>query len=163
MTNEYWRDIPGHVGRYMVSDQGRMRSLLRAGIMRQSLREDGYLQVTLTKAKGGSQSRYVHALVLLAFVGRVPPGEETRHLDGVRSNNRLSNLCYSTPKCNTADRKAHGTWPRGGKNANAKLSAEDVSVIRARHVPGAGAQLAREFGISKSQLGLIVRNKSWVN
>ena len=149
---ENWRDVPGHEGRYMVSDQGRMRSLLRAGLMQLTIRADGYVQVTLTKARGGQKAHYVHTLVLRAFVGPPPQGQETRHLSGIRSDNRLVNLCYGTPKENQADRERHGTAPRGEKNANAKLSTADVSHIPTTYSRGSGARMARELGISRPTL-----------
>jgi len=77
----------------------------------------GYLRVGLRKP-GERRKRlyYVHALVLLAFVGPCPEGQETRHLDGSRDNNVLSNLAYGTHLENEADKERHGRRPRGEKH-----------------------------------------------
>ena len=163
---ENWRDVPGFEGRYMVSDQGRVRSLvggrLTGRVLRQSLDRDGYLQVTLTFVSGRQKPFKVHALILAAFVGPRPPGCVTRHRDGVRANNVLGNLCYGTPKENTADRERHGTGQHGAQNPNVKLSWADVQFIR--HYParrGAKTELARRFGVSRTQIGYILDGRSW--
>jgi hypothetical protein len=162
---EGWRDIPGYEGRYMVSDQGRVRSLIINDVMRQTLnKQTGYLQISLTGVTGKRAVYGVHQLVLLAFVGPRLTGYQTRHLDSIRSNNCLSNLCYGTPKENQADRERHGTAPHGEKNPSAKLSAEIVAYIRAQpRMRGTGVKLAEQFGVSETQIAAIVRNKSWVN
>ena len=160
---EDWREIPGYEGRYMVSTEGRVRSLVSGHIMLQTVVQGGYTQVNLTKARGGQQRHQVHQLVLLAFKGPRPPGLVSRHLDGTPSNNRRSNLCYGTYKENQADREAHGTGQRGEKNASAKLSAEEVALIRKQYVRGDGVKLAREFGVSRSCITAIAQNKRWVN
>jgi hypothetical protein len=58
--------------------------------------------------------RFVHRLVLEAFVGPCPEGMECRHLDGDPANNRLENLRWGTHRENAADQVRHGTaaWLR---------------------------------------------------
>lgn len=46
------------------------------------------------------------------------------------------------------------------RNKGAKLTAQHVLEIRARHLEGQRA-LAREFGVSHTQIGNILRKKSW--
>lgn len=161
---ENWRDVLGFEGRYMVSNQGRVRSLLTGIVFRQSLDcQDGYLRVTLTLASGRQKTLKVHALVLAAFVGPKPPGLVTRHRDGVRANSVLSNLCYGTPKENTADRERHGTAQRGARNPNVKLTWADVEFIRNYPIAKRGekTKLARRFGVSVTQISYILDGRSW--
>lgn len=68
---------------------------------------DGYRLLTLC-AGGKRTNRPVHQLVVLAFIGPRPEGMEVRHLNGIRSDNRLENLMYGTKKENMADRALHG-------------------------------------------------------
>lgn len=49
----------------------------------------------------------VHHIVLTTFVGPCPEGLECRHLDGVKTNCRLSNLAWGTVTENAEDRKKH--------------------------------------------------------
>ncbi len=121
MTKERWKDVPDYEGRYSVSDRGRVRSLprtitdktgrprfLRGKILKPILWE-GYLSANLNK-QGKSQRFGIHRLVLLAFVGPCPDSMECRHFpDRDRSNNKLENLQWGTPKENQHDRIEHGT------------------------------------------------------
>lgn len=119
MTDERWRPIPGYEGRYEASDQGRIRSLprtvvgsnggrypVRGGVLRLQTRDNGYLTVLL--GRGGSP-QLVHRLVMAAFVGPCPEGQEVRHLNGDRSDDRLGNLAYGTKSRNMYDAVQHGT------------------------------------------------------
>lgn len=68
---------------------------------------DGYARVVLCRG-GRMRTRFIHHLVLEAFVGPLPDGAITRHLNGDRTDNRLQNLMYGTFAENTADMIAHG-------------------------------------------------------
>jgi hypothetical protein len=105
---ETWRDIPGFEGRYQVSDLGRVRSLdhrvrlvvhgvetarLSPGrILRPGAQASGHVTVAL----GRGNSRPVHQLVLAAFVGPCPAGQEVLHGNHQPADNRLDNLEYGT-------------------------------------------------------------------
>lgn len=117
-----WRAIPGYIGSYEVSNTGLVRSIDRVvtyrngtpraylGVtMRQQISKGGYPHVRLSVNKD-SKTWPVHRLVLLAFVGPLPVGQLTRHLNGTPSDNRLENLCYGTPLENVRDALRHGTF-----------------------------------------------------
>lgn len=123
---ECWRAIPGYEGIYEVSTLGQLRSLDRmartsAGHLKriagQPLKQGyvgaGYPSFVLAK-NGKKRTRTVHSLVLLAFVGPRPSGMEVRHLNGMKTDNRLTNLAYGTRSDNVLDTVRHGTY-RGGK------------------------------------------------
>jgi len=117
-TSETWKPVVGYEGSYEVSDQGRVRSLdrfviTRGGvrkrtkgkILRTSVMNMGYLQVSLGRAKKVT----VHRLVLEAFVGPAPEGSEACHYpDPDRSNSALSNLRWRTRSDNIRDCIGHG-------------------------------------------------------
>jgi hypothetical protein len=113
--SEQWRPIFGWEGCYEVSDHGRVRSLDRAviavtphgklGVRRFQGRVlvapptlAGYPHVCFTAPGHHRRTKYVHDLVLSAFVGPKPKGMEVCHNDGDRLNNNLSNLRYDTRK-----------------------------------------------------------------
>jgi hypothetical protein len=78
----------------------------------------GYRNVSLRR-EGKSYNRYVHRLVLEAFVGPCPKGMQSRHFpDKDTSNNALTNLQWGTPKQNQDDRITHGTDGRGERHWN---------------------------------------------
>jgi hypothetical protein len=121
--------------------------------------QNGYLKVTVD-----NRVVPVHFLVLRMFVGPCPEGQEARHLDGDRRNNRLSNLAWGTPLENHADKQRHGTTARGERHGQAKLSKEAVSIIRADYDPKAGITqqvLADRFGVCQVTVSNVLRGKNW--
>ncbi len=119
MTGERWAPVPGYQ-HYEASDLGRVRSdkMWRGQSATRVLAEHktrgGYKQVSLC-ADGTSTHARVHRLVMAAFVGPCPEGQEVRHRDGTRVNNALSNLHYGTRRQNVLDAVRHGTHPMAMK------------------------------------------------
>jgi hypothetical protein len=72
----------------------------------------GYFVVTLHALKKRRKIG-IHRLVMDAFVGPLPPGMHTNHKDGVKTNNKLSNLEYITPLENSRHAAAMGLYPTG--------------------------------------------------
>lgn len=108
MSVEEWRPIPGYPD-YEVSDLGRVKSLKasKPRLLRTFPIHSRYLKV-YPSVDGRPSPAFVHRLVLLAFVGPVPPGMMTRHLDGDPQNNHLENLRYGTQAENDQDKVRHG-------------------------------------------------------
>lgn len=116
-TTEVWKAIPGWEGHYEASTHGRVRSVKRPNspyIMQAWEDKDGYLEVTL---KDRSRRRQVktHILILETFKRFKRDGEETRHLDGSKKNNHISNLEWASHAVNIRDRIKHGTHPQLNK------------------------------------------------
>lgn len=118
MTEE-WRPVVEYEGYYEVSDQGRVRSVERtvhyadgrvrtypSMQIRLSLSTTGYVRVNLSR--GSYRTRKVHQLVAEAFLGRVS-GADVCHNNGIRTDNRLTNLRYDTRSNNLKDAVYHGT------------------------------------------------------
>jgi hypothetical protein len=148
LRGEEWRPVVGFDD-YDVSTMGRVRSrrfthgeLALRVLTPSPLPSSGYLRVFLTR--GRRVPRYVHRLVLEAFVGPPPfPGADGAHQNEKRSDNRLSNLAWETKRKN------------GGP-----LSAVDVANIRERVAAGERqAELARKYGVTKAAICLIVSGK----
>lgn len=94
----------------MVSDCGRVWSIRRKVLLPQN-RPQGYRAVSLA---GDRIPHKVHRLVLDAFVGP-QPDMVTRHLNGIRDDNRLTNLAWGTTSENQLDTITHGRNPRLNK------------------------------------------------
>lgn len=168
---EVWRPVPGWEGRYSVSDQGRVRSTdmlvrcrggklaSRSGrVLAPAQKQGRYWAVTL--ADGDTRRQYLlHDLVLLAFVGPRPDGQQGRHLDDDRGNNRLSNLCYGTPKANGEDKVRNEKAARGEGHGMAKLSPEDVLAIRAE--TGELKPIGERYGVTASHIWSIRHRRTW--
>lgn len=168
---EQWRTIPGFPG-YEVSDAGRVRSFMRQlpRILHQ-YNCRGYRQVAVRRNSRTSRRMTVHQLVLMAFVGPRSEGGECRHLDNNRANNHLSNLRWGTKSDNMRDRARRypgvfwGSGERacGERNGAAKLSSLEVEQIRRLHGKLSQRVIAKQFGVSKSNIGRILRREGWVD
>lgn len=167
---EIWKDIPGFEGKYQASDQGRVRSLdrdvqgrhksgtefkrlLRGKILTPAIYcKTGHLSLPLGRSTNGIP---VHQLVLLAFEGPCPKGEEVRHKNGVSSDNRLENLEYGTRTENILDVYHQGKRWR-------KLNIEDVKEIRKLLSGGVkGVRIAEAFNVSEQSISKIKRGGAY--
>lgn len=174
-NREIWKPVVGFEGSYEVSNLGRVRSLprrvrynhkfymsFRGRVLKTPKRgahRGGYVGVTLCKLSRAYQ-RFIHRLVLEAFVGRASHGLQCRHLDGDPSNNCLSNLRWGSVSENCADMLKHGTRMFGEKHHGAKLSDEQIKIIRGSQ-GRTGGELARRFGVTRTTIYRVKREKNW--
>lgn len=156
-----YREIHGFP-KYRVGNDGSVWSSFRGPWRRLSFSQTptGYRQVQL----GFRNHRYVHRLVLEAFVGPCPDGLECRHLDGNKANNRASNLCWGTRRENCDDKMKHRVMPSGEKHWNNVLTRPIVRAIRKDRRRGKGLyDLARELGISYRSVRRVKERNSWAD
>jgi hypothetical protein len=103
---EQWRDVVGYAGYYQVSSEGRVKSLGRSvdgpwGVMTLGTKilrgRDcrGYKRIQLNR-NTEKKYKYVHTLVLEAFIGPKPSAmHQCQHIDGCRANNAATNLKWA--------------------------------------------------------------------
>lgn len=157
-----YRPVVGWPG-YSVGDDGTVWTRRRANSdlrehwrqMKTPLDSHGYYHVAFRMA--GKQTTYrIHTLVLNAFVGPRPAGYECRHLDGNRTNNRLTNICWGTGAENKNDRSKHGTQTRG-----AKLTPDLVREARQRYDAGERlVDIAATYPVTATCLSLAIKGKT---
>ncbi len=183
MKKEIWKKVIGFPG-YEVSSLGRVKSHWRrraAGYGRGSVStidpsyevikkleksSAGYTNVNLAYGEAGRRkkvSQDVHVLVLTYFKGPRPQGYEARHLDGNKSNNKVSNLEWGTVEENTRDRFRHGTTNRGEKCGTAKLTEDDVHDIRrlVKTTTLRLRQIGKMFNVRESAISRIMSGVRW--
>lgn len=173
---EEWRHVVGYDGLYSVSSLGRVRSESRLvvrpcgnnyrtkeRILRPATgKRLPYQSVGLTASNGVTKTAYVHHLVLTAFVGPMPPGQEACHGDGNPKNNRKDNLRWGTRVDNHADKTLHGTSVIGERHPMAKLTEETVRAMRQRVAEGAApSAIYAEFGVSRMTAYRAATGRSW--
>ena len=105
---EIWKDIEGYEGLYLVSNKGRIKSLVtrtntgrmikRVKVMRPRSNH-GYLYVSLAKDKA-YKNKFVHRLVGQAFVPNPENKPCINHKDENKGNNYYENLEWVTQKEN---------------------------------------------------------------
>lgn len=165
MPNERWRDVIGYEGLYQVSDLGRMWSLYVNRVMKPAGGTTGYPHVILHK-DGVKTTADIHILVLTAFVGPCPKGQECLHGSVNRADVRLVNLSWGTRTQNLGpDKLRDGTDNRGVKNAGAKLTLSQARIVKQRAQAHNGTQdeIASTFGITQSMVSRIKLDKAWSN
>ena len=169
-SEEEWRAIPGWETSYEVSSLGRVRGLRRplatgrwwASRIKKTSNNHGYMWVQLSRY-GVDKWFPVHRLVLEAFNGLpLIAHPQTRHLNGIRDDNRPENLSWGSAYANARDRDAHGTTARGERQHLAKLSPEKVQAIRRRRADGVViVAIANEFGVSFTTIQNILSGRTW--
>jgi len=169
VTEEIWKPIPGYEGCYEVSNLGRVKScaryvertthlgnthtkFIRERILRHGIQKSGHHLVVLNNH--AKDTRLVHRLVLLAFVGPAPDGLWGLHEDGDPDNNTIENLFYGTPERNIRDVVFHG---------GRILTVREISEIRYRaslgFAWGEQAAFARSLGLTPQYLNAVIRNR----
>lgn len=161
---------------YRVGDDGTVWSRWkRVGLGRgsKSVLSDTWNKLSLTRLPSGHVyvrlspggiAKYVHHLVLEAFVGPRPSGMEACHFpDRNPANNSLSNLRWDTRKSNRNDMVTHGTICLGERHGSAKLNTETVKSIRAEYSSGKHTQteLGIKYGICQASIANIVHRRTW--
>ena len=104
---ERWREC-AEDDRYRVSDAGDVYSVRAGRNLKPGKDSNGRLFVALGTRDGKPVIRYVHRLVLEAFVGPCPPGYMACHFDDNPANNALSNLRWDTQSANSHDAVRNG-------------------------------------------------------
>lgn len=105
IIKEVWRDLPEYEGVYQISSLGRVKSFKfnRETVLNPSLSRKGYYCITLRK-NSKSKRAQVHQLVAICFLNHTVCGMAlvVNHIDGDRTNNKVSNLEITTNRANSS-------------------------------------------------------------
>ena len=173
---EVWRPVVGYEGRYVVSSLGRVQRLAysatafdrrlqrdmtrhhKSRLLRLTPDKAGYLKVRI-----GQETRLVHQLVLLAFVGPRPNRCVACHGPAGIADNSVDNLSWGSLSKNMGeDRRRDNTLPCGEKHYLAKLTVEKVKYIRSHYTVHKNCvNLADLLGISSATVHSVVTGKTW--
>jgi hypothetical protein len=166
---EKWQKLD-NFSRYLFSDMGRIKALMWKGsniekIMTPAL-SGGYYKTMLVRDDGKYVTRNIHKWIAECFLGPCPDGYEVNHINGIKTDNRIVNLEYTTRsgniihayKLNLLSRKV------GEKNGMAKLTNEQVAEIR-EYVANCGKryygrkELAKKYGVSECTIKEVVMHR----
>jgi hypothetical protein len=154
---------------YEVSNFGEVRSLDRIGsggragkgarhyrgrIMRPHVTRKGYLTIYLRSAPS-YRNVQVHRLVAMAFIPNPHGLPEVNHIDCDKTNNRVTNLEWTSRNGN----HAHAVKSGLHMACIRKLSDEDVVHIIAMGEMLSHAEIARRYGVNQSTVTRIINGQ----
>lgn len=158
---ELWKPLPGYVGILEVSSMGRLRRVSTKHILSPYRHRDGYVEYNVRVNK-----RLVHIkagrAVLLAFKPHADADNlHAAHLDGDRTNNRLSNLKWKTAVENEADKAKHGTKNTGERHGGCRITDADLALMREDRRTNllSYRALAKKYNISPTHACSLVRGQ----
>ena len=116
-----------------------------------------------TGRTGDRKMSYAHRVAYELENGPVPDGMFVCHHCDNPPCVDPSHLFLGTHLDNVRDRDAKGRQvsPRGESHHSAKLTESKVREIRRRYVPGNGANLGIEFGVTEVTINKIVLRRTW--
>lgn len=123
-----WKTINGFTN-YEISNLGEVRNKTTKYILKGRLSKSGYYQVSIKEdATNKFKNQYIHRLVALHFLENRENKREVNHKDGIKTNNTVENLEWTTSSENQKHRHLIGIT----KTSNRKIGMfdKDNNLIR---------------------------------
>lgn len=142
---------------YKVYESGAILKIRGSGEKTPTISHSGYCQIS---ARG--KTWLVHRVVWEAFNGVVPKGYQINHIDGVKSNNRLSNLELVTPLQNIQHAFSLGlkSGSPGETNSMAKLTDDEYLQMMDDIVKGAtNGEISIKYNLHSRYVSLVRHQK----
>lgn len=157
---EEWRIIKGYDGLYQVSNYGRVKSFKfgKEKILKPGIDGKGYYIISLS-LDNIRKTYLIHRLVGLTFIPNPEDKATINHINGIKTDNNISNLEWNTAKENYQHAVNTGLSNKGEKNGRSKLTEEQVLEIRSSNLKR--KELAKIYNVSPRLISLIINNKIW--
>ncbi len=147
--------------RYTITKNGEIRSIKTNKVIKQWI-ENGYPRVGLWN--GEKQIfKNVHKLVAETYLKNPENYPIVNHIDGVKTNNNVTNLEWCSHKHNAIHSVRLGlTTHKTGADAHAsKLDLDEVKAIRKFGYILSQPEIGRLFGVSRGCIQAILNGTSW--
>lgn len=166
MSDEEWRPVVGWEGLYEVSSLGRVKSLYNPeNGRREYIREvspsksTGYLYVSFS-SNGVKERRPIHRVVAQSFLPNPKGLPLVRHLNDVKTDNRVENLAWGTYRENGLDSVANGGHRMFSITQCPHGHPYDEGNTRINPLGRRECRICRKGWLEKSSLGMASRGLS---
>lgn len=139
-------DIHGYEGRYQITSDGRVFSLISNKFLSHGIKPGGYAFVGLHKKGVKTSYRMVHRLVAEAFIPNPYGKPEVNHINGDKLDNSINNLEWVTSSENTRHGFANGLLSQGVNHHFNKLNPDQIKEVY--YAKGKYRDIGKEYGIS---------------
>lgn len=156
---EQWKVIPGFTN-YEVSNYGGLYSIRNSCLLCLRPDENGYMRTEIADDNGEQKQIRVHILVMLAFSGPPPDLHRVNHKNGVKYDNRWTNLEYTTSSENTTHAYRTGLKKsiRGDAHWKTIIPDSDFDKIKSLYASGMTMkEIGAKYGVSKTPVRNIIR------
>ena len=131
----------------------------RDRVVKSSVRAVGYPGVALRDSEGKQKIAYIHRLLALAFIPNPDNKPQVNHINGIKTDFRISNLEWVTPHENIAH-----SIETGLRKSGSTLTDEQVIEIKKRAEQGEPIhQMKKDYPVSESTLSRIKKGQSWTH
>ncbi len=148
---EVWKPIENYEGFYEVSNLGNVkrlqsytrhpsgaRKIVRERVLKQA-NCNGYRIVMITN-KNSRLNKMIHRLVAESFISNPQNKKHVNHINGIKSDNRVENLEWNTPKENE-QHKVHVLGKiKNSLNLKHVSEVKEAIIINGKHVVGVHIQ-----------------------
>jgi hypothetical protein len=114
-------DIRGYEGLYRINEHGDVYSLKFKKFLKPRLSNRGYWSVTLRKDRR-YHSEVLHRLIAKTFIPNPENKPQVNHIDGVKTNNHVSNLEWCTISENQQHKQDMKLQSKNGKQQSVQIT-----------------------------------------
>jgi len=175
LDGEIWKSVLGHEGFYSVSNRKRVKSLYRnivkadgkkythlEKILSIKISKQGYNQLKI-RDENGRKTVKLYRLVAEAFIPNPDNKPCVNHINGIKTDDRVENLEWTTYSENAQHAWDTGLNTRriGELNKSSKLKENQVLEILKNNRKLTRIELSKEYNVSKTLIDKIVQRKVW--
>lgn len=162
-----YEPLKGYEQQYMINREGDIVRIETGRIKKSTINNSGYKTIHLCR-EGLIRSYLVHRLVALQFIPNPNNYPQVNHLDNNKTNNCVDNLQWCTPEMNMQQEARQGKIynnkngkHQGSMTAKAKLTEDEVRLIRMFLRTKNCKQVAAHYGVSHVTIGYIKHRITW--
>jgi NUMOD4 motif/HNH endonuclease len=153
---EEWRVIQDFT-RYAVSDRGQVKNLITDRILKQRNSTHGYHYVFLYR-KDLKKNMRIHRLVAVAFLENLEALPVVDHLNGIKTDNRISNLNWVSQLENTRRAYAMGLYDKSIKKSSSPVNLVTSTGVFVKQFDSY-SEAAQHLGIYRAGISNVILGK----